>query len=298
MRNKFLLILILHATLPIFAMEKAATPLKLTYANNQKDEFLFRAVIVKDLYSVNQALAQGAHLEARCTAPLDEGKTPLAMACYFGTPLIAQHLMSAGANCNACDDSGLPPLYHALQGIYTPQCVPFVEALVSNGAHIGIEKRQLGNTITPEGSTPIHRIAEIMQNTRFGDRDNNTSFDIKTAPEVFKRLKLIITIIVKETIHQAYRKNNPSSWETTLQEIFAKKDARGKAAYELFERHESFAIQLKRSTKPIDSRDPLWSENDRLEYELFKLLHPKLVGQYAIEPNLKAMVRQERSQLE
>lgn len=291
MNFKLIVILILtNLLMPcIYPMNPSATKPTLKWADNQKDEFLFRAVISRDLCSVKKALTQGANINARCA-----GKTALAMACDVGTPIIAQHLISSGADCDICDDRGLPPLYHALQGIYTPQCTVTVEVLVANGANIGIQKRQFSDTIVPEGSTPIHRIAEIMQNTRFGDRSSK-DFDISTAPEVFKRLELILTIMVKEIIRQAHREKNPRIWETRLKKLFAKENDAGKAAYQLFENYQQFTNLLIWDI----SESPKLELHDLLEYKLFRLLHPELGWQYEHKPYLLAQnVRDEQALLD
>ena len=300
MQNKLITFLIASMVIPscIYSMDcgKVDPEVRWRYdtkwAHDKKDEFLFLAVCAKDLPSVKLALEQGAQVNVRSTRYTSLGKTPLAMACEVGCPLIAQHLISSRADCNACDDYGLSPLHDALQNINTPKCVPMVEVLIRNGANAGIPTPLTKTPVTCEGSTPIHTIAEIMQRPCHGRW--HESYDIGETSEVLDRLTLILTIIVKEIIHQASRKGEPATWRNTLKELFAKKNASGKAPYELFKKYEQYALRLKHSSFVIH-RMPQLERGEQLEYKLFELLHPDSVGQYCHEPFLlEAKVREER----
>lgn len=219
--KKLMLFLVTLIATQTFSMELQTEKPKLRWAANEKDDFLFRAVLARDVVAVKQALNDGAYIEARCTNSYDTGKTPVSLACTFSDPLIVGQLLNSGADCNTPDGRGLPPLYHALQVIHTRRCVPLVEALVRHGADIGMQKNTPHNTIQPEGFTPLHRMAELMDNTHFGEKDKHEDFDIRTAEEVFARLELLVTIMVKEVIHQAYREGKSHTWESKLKTLFS-----------------------------------------------------------------------------
>ncbi len=300
MQNKLISFLMASMVIPscIYSMDcgRADLEVRWTYdpkwTHDKKDEFLFLAVCAKDLPSVKLALEQGAQVNARSTRYTSLGKTPLAMACEVGCPLIAQHLISSRADCNACDDYGLSLLHGALQNINTPKCVPMVEVLIRNGANAGIPTPHTKTPMTCEGSTPIHTIAEIMQRPHCGRW--HESYDIGEPAEVLERLTLILTIIVKEIIHQAHRQGEPATWRNTLEDLFAKQNANGKAPYQLFKKYDQYALRLERSGL-VTQRLPQLSSDEQLEYTLFELLHPHTVEQYSYEPfSLEAKVREER----
>lgn len=323
MKTKLLLLLIGSVTTPLLSMELQNNQSKrddnesilkanlmkcielqtkqstLQWADNDKDESLFKAVLVRDLIAVKESLSNGANIEARCAHGIDAGMPILSFACSSSDSLIVQHLLSAGADCNALDEHGLPPLYHALQILYTPHCISKLDALVRNGANIGIQKKAPAYTFTKEGATPLHRMVEILSNTRFGDKDKRKEYDINTAEEAFERLKLILTMMVTEVIRQAHREGKPKTWESKLSELFAIKDADGKAAYQLFEKYDDFNQMSKRPFPgtfyhPETKQHNRW---DKLDYQLFTLLDPEHVCQYQYTYHLTEKVRKERERL-
>lgn len=249
---------------------------KLKWADNTKDDLLFRAVLAKNLLAVKSALKQGADVDAYCTNSLDKGKTPLAMACYEGAHLIAQCLIDNGADHNKYDAHGYTIFHFALKRLHRPTCVLVVEVLTRNGFDVARANKCDGiKDPLHEGGTPLHLIAKLMTFGRYGERVSG-SHDISTSPQVFERLKLILTLIVKQQIHRAHCQGNAGAWVADVKNLFSLKNAKGKAAWQLFDKYEEYEEfeRLKESDRQ-EWKGREWKGYEKLKYKLNRLEHPE-----------------------
>ena len=100
-------------------------------------------------------LAAGASVaEAR----INNGRTPLHSAAYFGVTAVIALLLEAGAKVDARDSWGKTPLHEAANNNETG---PAIKALLAAGANL--EARD------EDGNTPLHRAAKYEEGYVIGD---------------------------------------------------------------------------------------------------------------------------------
>jgi len=127
---------------------------------------LLIAVATNQLEAVKFLLDRGADIEAREPG---KGRTPLMLASRFGFPEIAMALVANGADVNAVDDAGRPPLTVAATAASYVNVGDgsLIEYLVTNGADLHM-KDSAGYTALSsaraEGGDPVYKkIEEVLR---------------------------------------------------------------------------------------------------------------------------------------
>ena len=120
---------------------------------NDKDKALFGSIDVRSAYGADQAIEEGADVNARWYRE----STPLHHAA--GQPLIVRRLLKSGADPNVADDLGRTPLHSAVSG---PETSGFDRMQVVTSL---LNAKADPNARDARGQTPLHDAATIPRET-------------------------------------------------------------------------------------------------------------------------------------